>query len=159
MRLRFFIPRIAVSVLSICVLAIIAGCHHDTITGANGALGNISVDAPDSATSGQNFDIHVTATAIGVQSIQNTVVTVNLPAPLTVVSVHTDDPQTTATSTSNSVTWTIGSLDSNTQSGLTVTAMGTTTTQMTGLAVTAQMTGSGINPGDAVATDTLTLNP
>jgi hypothetical protein len=30
---------------------------------------------------------------------------------------------------------------------------------MTGLTVTAQMTGSGINPGDAVATDTVTLNP
>jgi len=159
MRVRSLIPRIAVSVPVFSVLTLIAACHHDTITGANGALGRISVDAPDTATSGQNFDIHVTATAIGVQNIQNTAVTVTLPAPLTVVSVHTDDPQTTATFSGSSVTWTIGSLDSNTQSGLTVTAVGTTATQMTGLVVTAQMTGSGINPGDAVATDTMTLNP
>jgi hypothetical protein len=57
------------------------------------------------------------------------------------------------------VTWTIGNLDSNTQSGLTVTAVGTTATQMTGLSVSAQMTATGINAGDAVASDTLTLNP
>jgi hypothetical protein len=84
---------------------------------------------------------------------------VTLPAPLTVVSVTSDDPQTSATFSGGTVTWTIGSLDSNTQSGLTVTTMGTTSSQMTGLTVTAQMTGSGINPGDAVATDTVTLNP
>jgi hypothetical protein len=159
MRLRSLTPRIAVSVLGFSVLAVLAGCHNDDVTGANGALGRIAIDAPDTATSGQNFDVHVTATAIGVQNVQNTVVTVSLPAPLTVVSVHTDDPQTTATSTSNSVSWNIGSLDSNTQSGLTVTVVGTTATQMTGLAITAQMTATGINAGDAVATDTVTLNP
>ncbi|HEX4439763.1 MAG TPA: hypothetical protein VH854_06810 [Thermoanaerobaculia bacterium] len=159
MRLRSAIPRIAVSVLAVSVLTLVAACHNNDITGANGALGRIAVDAPDSATSGQNFDIHVTATAVGVENIKNTVVTVTLPSPLTVVSVHTDDPQTSATSSSNSVTWTIGNLDANTQSGLTVTAVGTTATQMTGLSVTAQMTATGINAGDAVASDTMTLNP
>jgi hypothetical protein len=159
MRVRSLTTRIGVSVLAIAALSFVAACHNDDVTGANGALGRVSVDAPDNATSGQNFDVHVTAQDIGVQNIQNTLVTVTLPAPLTVVSVTSDDPQTSATFSGGTVTWTIGSLDSNTQSGLTVTTMGTTSSQMTGLTVTAQMTGSGINPGDAVATDTVTLNP
>jgi len=158
MRPRFPM-RIAVPVLAIAALALVAGCHNSDVTGAVNALGRISVDSPDTATSGQNFDVHVTAQAIGVQNIRNTMVTVSVPAPLTVVSVHTDDPQTSATFSGNNVTWTIGTLDSNTESELTVTVNGTTAMQMTGLVFTAQMTATGINPGDAVATDTLTLNP
>jgi len=159
MRTRFPIPRIAVSILAFAVLALGAACHNDDVTGTNGALGRISVDAPDNAQSGQNFDIHVTAQDIGVQNIQNGNVTVTVPAPLAIVNVQTDDPQTTATFSGNTVTWNIGTLDSNTQSELTVTVMGTTATQMTGLVVTAQMTATGINAGDAVATDSFTLNP
>jgi len=125
----------------------------------NGALGRISVDAPDNATSGQNFNIQVTAEAIGVQNIDNGMVTVTVPAPLTIVGVQSDDPQTSATFNGNTVTWTLGTLDSNTQSVLTITVNGTTASQMTGLVVSAQMTGNGINAGDAVATDTFNLNP
>lgn len=153
------LSRIAVSVLAFAALALGAACHNDDVTGANGALGRIAVDAPDNAQSGTNFDIHVTAQDIGVQNIQNGMVTVTVPSPLTIVSVQTDDPQTSASFSGNTVTWTIGTLDSNTQSELTVTVMGTTATQMTGLVVTAQMTATGINAGDAVATDTFTLNP
>ena len=159
MRVRLSVSKVAVSVLAFAVLTLLSACHNNDVTGANGALARVSVDAPDTATSGQNFDIHVTAQDIGVQNIQNSVVMVTLPSPLTIVAVHTDDPQTTTSTSGSTVTWTIGSLDSNTQSGLTITVMGTTAAQMTGLVVTAQMTGSGINPGDAVATDTFTLNP
>jgi hypothetical protein len=159
MRIRLTTPRIVLSTLAFAALTLGAACHNDDVTGANGALARVSVDAPDNGTSGQNFDIQVTAQAIGVQNIQNSVVTVTVPAPLTIVNVRSDDAQTSATTSGNTVTWTIGTLDSNTQSGLTITVMGTTATQMTGLVVTAQMTGNGINAGDAVATDTFNLNP
>jgi hypothetical protein len=159
MRTRFFVSRIALSLAALAALTLGAGCHNNDVTGANGALASVTVDAPESATSGQNFDIRVTATAIGVQNVQNTVVTVTVPAPLTIVGVHSDDAQTTATFSGNTATWTIGTLDSNTQSVLTVTVNGTTATQMSGLVVTAQLRANGVNAGDAVATDTLTLNP
>jgi hypothetical protein len=159
MRVRFPVSRIALSIAAFAALTLGAACHNNDVTGANGALARLSVDAPDSATSGQNFDVSVTAQAIGVQNIQNSVVTVTVPAPLQIVNVRSDDPQTTATFSGNTATWTIGTLDSNTESVLTVTVNGTTGTQMTGLTVSAQMTGNGINAGDAVATDTLTLNP
>ena len=159
MRVRFPLSRIALSMAVFAALTLGAACHNNDVTGANGALARVSVDAPDSGTSGQNFNIQVTAQAVGVQNIQNSVVTVTVPAPLTIVNVTTDDPQTSTTVSGNTVTWTIGTLDSNSQSGLTITVMGTTSTPMTGLVVTAQMTGNGINAGDAVATDTFTLNP
>jgi Domain of unknown function DUF11 len=160
MRSRIPTIRIAVSILAFAALTLGVGCNNDdNVTGAPGSLARITVEAPDSGTSGQNFDIVVTAQALGVQNIENTVVTVTVPAPLTIVSVHTDDPQTTATSSGSGATWTIGTLDSNSQSVLTVTVNGTSASQMTGLVVTAQMTATGINAGDAVATDTFTLNP
>ena len=160
MRSRSFFPRLALTLVAVSALVLAAGCSNDDdVTGANGALARISVDAPDSGSSGQNFDIHVTAEAIGVQNIQNSVVTVTVPSPLTVVNVTSDDAQTTNSTSGNTVTWTIGTLDSNTQSGLTVTVNGTTASQMTGLVVSAQMIGDGIGAGDAVATDTLNLNP
>ena len=159
MRVRYPLSRIGVSIAVFAVLTLGAACHNNDVTGANGALARLAVDAPDSGTSGQNFDISVTAQAIGVQNIQNSVVTVTVPAPLQIVNVRSDDPQTTATFSGSTATWTIGTLDSNTQSVLTVTVMGTTTTQMTGLTVTAQMTATGISAGDATATDTFNLNP
>jgi len=159
MQSRFPITRLAVSILAFAALAALTACNNDDVTGANGALGRISVDAPDNATSGQNFNIQVTAEAIGVQNIDNGMVTVTVPAPLTIVGVQSDDPQTSATFNGNTVTWTLGTLDSNTQSVLTITVNGTTASQMTGLVVSAQMTGNGINAGDAVATDTFNLNP
>ena len=159
MQSRFPITRLAVPILAFAALATLTACNNDDVTGANGALGRISVDAPDNATSGQNFNIQVTAEAIGVQNIDNGMVTVTVPAPLTIVGVQSDDPQTSATFNGNTVTWTLGTLDSNTQSVLTITVNGTTASQMTGLVVSAQMTGNGINAGDAVATDTFNLNP
>jgi len=158
MRVRFPVSRIVVSLGVSAAFALLAACNNNDVTGANGALARLTVDAPDSATSGQNFDIHVTAQDIGVQSIQNGVVTVTLPSPLTVVSLNAQSG-TTASFSGSTVTWTLGTLDANSQSELTITAKGTTATQMTNLSVEAQMTANGINAGDAVATDTLTLNP
>jgi len=158
MRVRFSVPRIAACAAAFAALALLAGCNNNDVTGAGGALARIAVDAPDNATSGQNFDIRVTAQAIGVENIQNGIVTITLPSPLTVVNLNAE-AGTTATSSGNVVTWNLGTLDANTELELTISAMGTTATQMANLSVNAQLLGNGINAGDAVATDTLTLNP
>jgi hypothetical protein len=158
MRVRFSVSRIAVCVAAFAALTLLAGCNDNDVTGAGGSLARIAVDAPDNATSGQNFDIRVTAQAIGVENVQNGVVTITLPSPLTVVNLNAE-AGTTATFSGNVVTWNLGTLDANTESELTISAMGTTATQMTNLSVNAQLLGNGINAGDAVATDTLTLNP
>jgi len=158
MRVRFSVSRIAVFVVAVAALTLVAGCNNNDVTGAGGALARIAVDAPDNATSGQNFDIRVTAQAIGVQNVQNGVVTITLPAPLTVASLNAE-AGTTATFSGNVVTWNLGTLDANTESELTISAVGTTATQMTNLSVSAQLLANGVNAGDAVATDTLTLNP
>src|SRR4051812_46465115 len=155
---RFSVLRIAASVVAFGALTLLSGCNNNDVTGAGGALARISVDAPDNATSGQNFDIRVTAQAIGVQNVQNGVVTITLPSPLTVVNLNAE-AGTTASFSGNVVTWNLATLDANTQSELTISAMGTTATQMTNLSVSAQLLANGINAGDAVATDTLTLNP
>src|SRR3954470_15043427 len=90
MRVRFPVSRVLVSLLAVAFLAVVAGCHNNDVTGANGALARLTVDAPDNATTSQNFDIHVTAQDIGVQNIQNGVVTLTLPSPLTVVSLNAE---------------------------------------------------------------------
>ena len=157
MRARFSLSRVLASFLSFAALAVVAGCHNDDVTSANGALARLTIDVPDNATTGQSFDVHVTAQAIGVQNIQNGLVTVTLPSPLRVLSLNAESG-TSATFSGSTVTWNLGVLDSNSQSELTITAMGVTNTQ-TNLTVDAQMTATGINAGDAVATDTVTLNP
>jgi Domain of unknown function DUF11 len=157
LRGRFALSRVLASVVAVAALTIVAGCHNSDVTGANGALARLTVDAPDNATTGQNFDIHVTAQNIGVENIQKGVVKVTLPSPLTVVTLNAESG-TTASFSSSTITWNLGVLDSNTQSELTITTMGVTPTQ-TNLTVNAQMTATGINAGDAVASDTVTLNP
>ena len=68
MRVRSSFFRMAVSLGVFAALAMVAGCHNDDVTGANGALARLTVDTPDNATTGQNFDIQVTAQNIGVQT-------------------------------------------------------------------------------------------
>jgi len=157
LRARFSLSRVLASFLSFAALAVVAGCHNDDVTSASGALARLTIAVPDNATTGQSFDVHVTAQAIGVQNIQNGVVTVTLPSPLSVLSLSAESG-TSATFSGSTVTWNLGVLDSNSQSQLTITAIGVTTTQ-TNLTVSAQMTATGINAGDAVANDTVTLNP
>ena len=135
-------------------------CSKSDTTTAPGALANVTVNAPDSATSGQNFDVTVNATAIGVNNVKNGVVQVTVPAPLTVQAVNLS-AGTTASFTTGSATWTLGTLDANTNSNLHLTIMGNLPPGSNGQAVTitASMTGDGINPGDAVASDSVQLNP
>jgi hypothetical protein len=122
-------------------------------------LASITVTAPATAKSGQSFTIDVNATKVGVQGVHNGMVTVTIPAPLTVTAV---DPSagTTATFTSGSVSWNLGTLDSNSNSTLHITVVGTLPSGSTGqmLTVQASLMADGIRAGDAVAQDTVQLN-
>ena len=121
MRVRFPVSRIVVSIAVVRRPRSWWRAATTTTSPARTAPWRAStVDAPDSATSGQNFDIHVTAQDIGVQNVQNGVVTVTLPSPLTVVSLNAESG-TTATFSGSTVTWNLGTLDANTQSELTIT--------------------------------------
>ncbi|HEY1253002.1 MAG TPA: hypothetical protein VGH97_17605 [Thermoanaerobaculia bacterium] len=142
------------------VIALVVSCSKSDTTTAPGAIATVTVDAPDTATSGQSFDVTVDATAVGVNNVQNGVVAVTVPAPLAVQAVSPSSG-TTASFTSGSATWNLGTLDSNSNSSLHVTIMGTLPAGSTGQAITitASMTATGINAGDAVASDSVQLNP
>jgi hypothetical protein len=150
--LRFAIPALA--------LCAPFACKNNDTTTSPGAVASITVNAPDTAKSGQSFTIDVNATNVGVQGVHNGMVAITVTAPLTVTAV---DPSagTTATFTSGGVTWNLGTLDSNSNSTLHITVVGTLPNGSAGqmLTVQATLTADGIRAGDAVAQDTLQLNP
>jgi hypothetical protein len=151
------ILRLAIPVVALCALF---ACKNNDTTTAPGAIASVTVNAPDTAKSGQSFTVDVNATNVGVQGVHNGMVSVTVPAPLTVTAV---DPSagTTATFTSGSVTWNLGTLDSNSNSTLHITVVATLPTgsaaQM--LTIQATLTADGIRAGDAVAQDTVQLSP
>ena len=134
------------------------------MTGSGGALARLSINGPDSVTSGQAFDMDIAALNIGVANIPDGVVQTTLPAPLFVNSV-TASAGTTATFTNSasgaSITWTLNTLDSNTQSTLRVNATGTLSQGGAASTVTVQstMTATGIAPGDAVVSKAIQVMP
>jgi hypothetical protein len=138
----------------------LAACHHSDTTTAPGALANVTVTGPSSVTNGQSFDLDVAATAVGVNNVQNGMVTVTVPAPLTITSTNASSG-TNATVSGNTVTWNLGTLDSNSQSTLHINVMPALPSGSAAQSVTvhAQLTGNGINPGDATATTTVQVNP
>jgi hypothetical protein len=142
---------------------VLLSCEDSRTTTAPGALASVTFNAPDSVQSGQGFMIDVSALNIGVNNIHNARVDVTLPAPLTVVSVS-PSPGTTATFSDGSgasVGWTLGSLDSNSQARLHISAEGTLPTGAGAMSLTldAMLTADGIRPGDAVAHATIQLTP
>jgi hypothetical protein len=147
-------------IVPILAIGLVVSCSKSDTTTAPGAIATVTVNAPDTATSGQSFDVTVDATAVGVNNVQNTVVTVTVPAPLTVQAVNASSG-TTASFTSGSATWNVGSLDSNSNSVLHLTIMGNLPAGSNGqtVTITASMTASGINAGDAVASDSVQINP
>jgi len=142
----------------------LVACHDDNsdVTGANKSLVRLSVDAPDTAKSGNPFGIQIRALNIGIAGVHNCHIGVTIPSPLAVVSVSA--PSGTSATFSNGaaggrVEWDFGTLDSNSESKLDITVMGTLgpTDAAKKLTVVAQMTAQGINPGEAVAQDDVTL--
>jgi hypothetical protein len=140
-----------------------AACKDSDTTTAPGAIANLRIDAPDSAQSGQSFTIDVSAINVGINNIRNGSVAVMLPAPMQVTSAD-GSSGTTATFSNGSggtVTWTLNTLDSNSQSRLHINAMGVLPGGSAAQTVTlrAVMTADGIKPGDAVAEHTVQLMP
>jgi len=155
--------RIRVSLLALFALSLggLTACHNnDDVTGSGGALATLAVDAPDTVQSGVPFDMSVSTTAVGVQNVHNGVVTVTLPAPLQINTV-TAEAGTSETHTGSTVTWTLNTLDSNTNSHLTINAVGSLPAGTTSTTLTAQasMVAQGINSGELVASDNFVLAP
>jgi hypothetical protein len=151
--------------LFVASLGLLAACSdNNDVTGTGGALVRLNVDAPDSAVSDHPFNVNLTAQNIGVTSVTNGVVSVTLPSPLTVVSVNAGSGTSATFSNSASggtVTWQLNTLGANSSSTLAIQATGTLASGSANLpiAVQAQLTADGVNSGEVVANDTVTLMP
>ena len=137
-------------------------CRDDTTT-APGALANVTLDAPESARSGETFTVDVSAVSVGINNVHNGRVEVTLPAPLMVVSVGPSSGTTATFSNGSgaSVSWILGSLDSNSQSRLHITTTGTLPggSAAQTLTLRAVLTADGIGAGDAVTQKSMQLMP
>ena len=151
-------------ILQLAALATLAAswiaCHNSDTTTAPGSLANVTVTGPGSSTSGQSFTMNVAATAVGINTVQNVVVTVMIPPQCTVNSLDASSG-TTATTSGATVTWTIGSLDSNSQSQVHINVTGSLPAGSGAQTVTfqASLSGNGITPGSAVASTSVQINP
>jgi hypothetical protein len=151
--------------LFLASLGLVAACNdNNDVTGTGGALVRLNVDAPDSAVSDHPFNVNLTAQNIGVTSVANGVVSATLPSPLTVASVNAGSGTSATFSNSASgatVTWQLNTLAANSSSTLAIQATGTLAAGSANLpiAIQAQLTADGINPGQSVANDTVTLMP
>jgi uncharacterized protein DUF11 len=158
------IPRFSVFLAALALPLAFAACHDDNVTATNQSLARLTVDAPNTATSGTSFGVQVRALNVGLAGIHNSHITVTLPVPLTVVSVSAPSG-TTATFSNGAaggrVEWDFGTLDSNSEAKLDITVIGVLapTDPSKRLTVVATMTADGIKPGDAVAQDDVTLMP
>jgi hypothetical protein len=159
---RSWILRLAIPAALLAATA--TACKDSDTTTAPGSVATVSIDAPQSARSGETFTIDVSAVAIGINNVHNGRVEVTLPAPLQVQSADASGG-TSATFANSSagatVTWVLNTLDSNSQSRLHVQTMGTLPAGSSAqtLMVRASLTGDGIHAGDAVANDSLQLMP
>jgi hypothetical protein len=159
---RSWILHLAIPAALLAVAA--SACKDSDTTTAPGSLATVSIDAPQSARSGETFTIDVSAVAVGINNVHNGRVEVTLPAPLQVQSADAS-AGTSATFTNSAagatVSWALNTLDSFSQSRLHVQTMGMLPAGSTAqtLTVRASLTGDGIRAGDAVANDSLQLMP
>ena len=141
------------------------GCDDDDdVTGAGQSLVRVSVDAPDSAQSGVEFEVRITTENLGISGFRDGLVDITLPLPIVVVGVSPSAGTNATFSnglTGGRVTWDLGTLDSNNQSVLRIRGVGTLLAGQGSMRLTieASVTGQGISPGEAVARDDMTINP
>jgi hypothetical protein len=158
-------PRIPTLALPFLIVLGAAACgNNDDVSGSGGALASLEMDMPDRVYSGVPFDAGASAAAVGVEGVHDGVVTISLPAPLTITDVATS-PGTSATFSNAgvgaTVTWDLHTLDSNTRSTLTIYAAGALPANTPEQILTAQasMVADGISFGELVATDSFVLAP
>jgi hypothetical protein len=144
------------------VLAIGAwGCDDDNdVAGTRGALAVLNIDAPSFAQSGVEFSVEIRAANVGVSNVRDGRVEVVFEAPLIPRTVE-PSAGTTATVTGDRVGWNLQTLDANTRSTLIVRVVGQLAAGQAGRSarIRAEMTAQGITPGEAVATDFVTVMP
>ena len=155
--MRFPLLRLAVPLIFAVGLT---ACKGSDTTTAPGSLANVTVNAPGSVNSGQSFTLDLAATAVGVNNVQNGLVTVTIPTPFVVNSVDASSG-TNASTSGGTVTWNLGTLDSNSQSTLHVNVTGTLPPGSSAQTVTfsAVLTATGIAAGDATAQTNVQLIP
>ena len=131
---------------------------ENDVAGSRGALAVLNVDAPSFARSGEEFGVEINAGNVGVNNIRDGHVQVTFEAPLFPRSVEASGG-TTASVSGNSVTWDLGTLDSNTRSHIDVRVMPILIPgeASRSAVIRAELTARGISSGDAVASDTVTI--
>jgi hypothetical protein len=153
--------RFATAVAAVVILASAVSCNdNNDVAGSRGSLAAVNVDAPSFAQSGVEFGVEISATAVGVSNVLDGRVVITFEAPLVPRSLDAS-PGTSASISGSSVTWDLGTLDSNTRSRLEVRTIATLASgeNSRSARIRAEMTARGITPGDAVATDFVTVTP
>jgi hypothetical protein len=137
------------------------GCDDDNdVAGTRGALAVLNIDAPSFAQSGVEFSVEISAANVGVSNVRDGRVEVTFESPLIPRTVEAS-AGTTASVTGDRVGWNLATLDANTRSTLIVRVVGQLAAGQAGRSarIRAEMTAQGIAPGDAVATDFVTVMP
>lgn len=137
------------------------GCSDDNdVAGTRGALAVLNIDAPSFARSGVEFSVEINAANVGVSNIRDARIEVTFESPLIPRTVE-PSAGTTATVMGDRVGWNLQTLDANTRSSLIVRVVGQLAAGEAGRSarIRAEMTAQGITPGEAVATDFVTVMP
>lgn len=144
---------------AVIVLATAACNDDDGVTGSRGSLAAVSVDAPSQVQSGNEFTVEVEAANVGLSNIRNGRVEITFDSPLAVLSADASAGTSATIAGPNRVTWDLGTLDANTRSRLETRVIGVLAPgELSRSArIRAELTGQGIPPGDAVATDFVTI--
>jgi hypothetical protein len=154
--------KFAIAAAAVAILTSAAACQNDNndVAGSRGSLAVLNVDAPSFAQSGVEFGVEISATSVGVSNVLDGRVVITFEAPLIPRSLDAS-AGTSASISGSSVTWDLGTLDSNTRSRLQVRTIATLASGEASRSarIRAELTARGITSGEAVATDFVTVTP
>ena len=154
--------KFAIAAVAVAILTSAAACQNDNndVAGSRGSLAVLNVDAPSFAQSGVEFGVEISATSVGVSNVLDGRVVITFEAPLIPRSLDAS-AGTSASISGSSVTWDLGTLDSNTRSRLEVRTIATLASGEASRSarIRAELTARGITSGEAVSTDFVTVTP
>ena len=144
----------------VLVIGTTACNDENDVAGARGALAVLNVDAPSFAQSGKQFEVEVVSANVGVSNLRDGRVEVVFEAPLMPLAADASSG-TTASVAGDRATWTLDTLDANSRSTLHVRVVGRLSAGEASRSarIRAELTARGISPGEAVATDFVTIRP